>query len=173
MYCWLRVEGMPKVIEFNELHKTALGFIKNHPACEVKVSIGDMLVTTSFVIDTGADITMIPFNLVRRVSIEKYTIVENYDCGGVGGNLLGRIVEADILSVANYSAVKPFIFIPHDRTWNVPILGFDMLRGIYPLIDTKEKSVWFTRIKDAGTTKIPSINLELKCDVLIAGDKNA
>jgi len=46
-----------------------------------------------------------------------------------------------------------------------------MLRGIYPFIDTKEKAVWFTRMKDAGTTKIPSINLELKCDVLIIGEK--
>jgi len=76
---------MTKTIEFNALHKIPLGFIKNHPACEVKVSIGDMLVTTSFVIDTGADITMIPYNLIRRVSIDKHTIVENYDCGGIGG----------------------------------------------------------------------------------------
>jgi len=44
-----------------------------------------------------------------------------------------------------------------------------MLRGIYPFIDTKEKSVWFTRIKDAGTTKIPVIDLLLKCDVLVVG----
>jgi len=165
----LRVEDMTNTIEFNALHRTPLGFIKNHPACEVRISMGDMIVTTSFVIDTGADITMIPFNLVRRLPVDNYTVVENYDCGGIGGNLLGRIVEANVLSVANYSAVKPYVFIPHDRNWNIPVLGFDMLRGIYPFIDTKEKSVWFTRIKDAGATTIPSINLELKCDVLIAG----
>jgi hypothetical protein len=162
---------MGKKIEFNTLHKMPLGFIKNHPACEVRIGIGDMIVTTSFVIDTGADITMLPFNLVRRLSMDKYTVVENYDCGGVGGSLLGSIVEATILSVANYSAVKPYIFIPHDRNWSIPILGFDMLRGIYPFIDTKERAVWFTRIKDAGATQIPSINLELKCDVLIAGER--
>jgi len=162
---------MTKIVEFSALHKTPLTFINNHPACRVNVSIGDALIATAFVIDTGADISMIPLYLVHSLPLEKYTIVENYDCGGIGGSVLGRIIATNVLSVANYSAEKPYVFIPYDINWTIPILGFDMLRGIHPFIDTKEKAVWFTRIKEAGVTVIPSINLELKCEVFVTGQE--
>ena len=158
---------MTKTIELHALHKTPLKFIKNHPACEAKVRIGDRVITADFVVDTGADISLIPFNLTRGLPLDTYTVAENYDCGGLGGSLLGRIIEANLLSVANFFAQKPYIFVPHDKNWNIPILGFDILRGIYPFIDTKERAVWFTRIKNAGITRIPSINLDLQCDVLV------
>ena len=157
-----------KEIKLSILHKTPLNFIKNHPACDAKILIDGELIDAEFVIDTGADITVLPLSYVYELDIDSRTVAKDYDCGGIGnGKLIGRIITADSLIVANYSVRTPYIFIPDDENWSIPILGFDMLRGVYPFIDTKDGCVWFTRIKDAGVTKIPSIGLELRCDVLL------
>jgi len=158
---------MDKTLEFKILHRTPLVFIKNHPACSARFWINDTLVEARFVIDTGADMSILPSYFIEGIDLEGKVAIDNYDCGGLGGSLQGKIVTADVLIVANYSVNKPYIFIPSDPNWSIPILGFDMLRGVYPFIDTKEKFVWFTRIKNAGTSGIPSIGLELKCDVFV------
>ena len=136
------------------------------------ISIAEKVIRANFILDTGADISIIPSYLVEGIDLTGKVVIDNYDCGGLGGSLQGRIVKADVLTVANYSVHKPYIFIPLDPNWTIPTLGFDMLRGVYPFIDTKEKFVWFTRIKNAGISSIPSIGLELKCDVFVV-DGNA
>jgi|GEM_PF-5298367 len=159
---------MNKTIIFNALHEVPLKFLRNHPACDVRINIGNLLIDAEFVIDTGAVISIIPIYLFREFSFDGYVMAEQYNIGGVGeGGMNGCIIKLNHFVIANYTVVEPLVFIPNNENWTIPMLGFDLLRGIYPYIDAKEKIVWFKRIRNAGETFLSSVNLTLKCEVLI------